>query len=59
MAPIYKWLTRKQYNGLKDSEVKWNFQKYLINEKGQLVEVIAPGTKPNTPEVIKAIESRS
>jgi len=58
MAPIYKWLTRKQYNGFKDSEVKWNFQKYLINEKGQLVDVIAAGTKPNTPDVIKAIESK-
>jgi glutathione peroxidase len=56
MAPIYKWLTNKKYNGYKDSKVTWNFQKYLINEKGQLVAVIEPGTKPNTPEVIAAIE---
>ena len=56
MAPIYHWLTEKKYNGFKDSEVKWNFQKYLINEKGQLVDVIAPGTKPTTSEVIQAIE---
>lgn len=58
MAPIYKWLTGKKYNGFKDSEVKWNFQKYLINEKGQLVDVIEPGTKPNSPQVIAEIEKK-
>ena len=56
MAPIYHWLTEKKYSGLKDSEVKWNFQKYLVNEKGQLVEVFAPGMKPTSPEIITAIE---
>jgi glutathione peroxidase len=56
MAPIYHWLTEKKHNGLKDSDVKWNFQKYLINEKGELVEVFAAGTKPTVPEIIAAIE---
>lgn len=56
MAPIYKWLTNKKYNGLKDSEVKWNFQKYLVNEQGQLVAVFAPGMKPTNPEIINAVE---
>jgi glutathione peroxidase len=56
MAPIYHWLTEKKYNNLKDSEVKWNFQKYLLNEKGQLVAVFKPGMKPNDPEIIAAIE---
>jgi glutathione peroxidase len=55
-APIYVWLTDKKYNGLKDSEVKWNFQKYLLNEQGQLVAVFAPGMKPTNPEIISAIE---
>lgn len=36
MAPMYHFLTEKSKNGLQDSEVEWNFQKYLINEKGQL-----------------------
>lgn len=58
MAPIYQWLTQKKHNGFKDSEVKWNFQKYLINEKGQLIDVIEPRTKPNTPEIIAEIEKR-
>jgi glutathione peroxidase len=56
MAPIYQWLTKKEHNNLKDSEVKWNFQKYLINEKGELVEVFGPKIKPDAPEIISAIE---
>jgi len=52
MAPIYKWLTSKQMNGVKDSEVKWNFQKYLIDEKGKLVEVIEPKEKPDSDKII-------
>jgi glutathione peroxidase len=55
-APIYKWLTEKKYNGFKDSDVKWNFQKYLVNEKGELVAVFEPRTKPMTAEIIAAIE---
>ncbi len=45
MAPIYQWLTNKKYNNLKDSEVKWNFQKYLTDEKGLLIAVYPSGTK--------------
>ena len=56
MAPIYHWLTEKKYNNLKDSEVKWNFQKYLIDEKGNLVAVFDPRTKPMSPEIVAAIE---
>lgn len=55
-APIYQWLTEKKYNGFKDSDVKWNFQKYLINERGQLVAVFEHRTKPTADEVIAAIE---
>ena len=56
MAPIYHWLTEKKYNGYEDSKVKWNFQKYLINESGRLVAIFAPKTKPNSMELIAAIE---
>lgn len=37
--PLYTWLTSKSLNGSVDSKVKWNFQKYLVNESGQLVDV--------------------
>lgn len=55
-ATIYRWLTEKQYNGYDDTNVKWNFQKYLINEKGELFAVFYPGTTPDSKEVIAAIE---
>lgn len=57
MAPVYQFLTQKSKNGLQDSEVEWNFQKYLINEKGELVKVISPRTLPTDPEVVNWIKS--
>lgn len=52
IAPLYKWLTSKNLNGVKDSEVTWNFQKYLIDEKGNLVDVVAPKTKPDDEKIL-------
>ena len=56
MAPIYKWLTSKELNGVEDSKVKWNFQKYLISAEGKLEKVIPPKVKPDDPEIIRWIE---
>jgi glutathione peroxidase len=56
MAPIYQWLTNKEYNGVKSSSVKWNFQKYLIDEKGQFVEFYYSITKPDSDKLAAAIE---
>src|ERR1035437_2275077 len=41
---LYKWLTNKDANGVMDAPVKWNFQKFMIDEKGNLVGMVAPGT---------------
>ena len=41
-SEIYKWLTKKELNGVMDSRVEWNFQKYLIDENGQLMGTIPP-----------------
>ncbi len=57
MHPVYEFLTQKSRNGLEDSKVKWNFQKYLINENGELEKVIDPKTLPSDQEVISWIES--
>lgn len=56
MSPIYQFLTQKDKNGVKDSEVKWNFQKYLIDEKGHLAEVYYSKTKPDAPEIVNWIK---
>jgi glutathione peroxidase len=56
MHPLYVWLTQKKYNQFSDNSVKWNFQKYLIDENGKLVAVFAPGTDPMSDEVIAAIK---
>ena len=56
--PLYQWLTSKQYNGKMDSKVKWNFQKYLINEQGELVDVIYSKTKPMSDKIVGWIEGR-
>lgn len=57
MAPLYRWLTSKEKNGVMDSEVKWNFQKYLIDENGKLVDVILTKEKITSDKVIAWISS--
>lgn len=51
MHPLYVWLTQKKYNNYSDNSVKWNFQKYLIDEKGNLIDVFAPGVEPLSTEI--------
>nr|WP_026977006.1 glutathione peroxidase [Flavobacterium tegetincola] len=57
MAPIYQFLTEKSKNGLEDSEVQWNFQKYLIDENGHLAKVVKPQTLPTDPEIVEWIKA--
>ncbi|WP_461640611.1 glutathione peroxidase [Labilibaculum euxinus] len=54
--PIYSWLTQKSKNGVMDSKIKWNFQKYLIDENGKLIDVLFPKEKPNCEKVISWLE---
>ena len=55
-APLYEWLTQKEKNGVMDAEVTWNFQKFMIDENGQLVGVVKPGVEPETEEIIGWLE---
>ncbi|ATA72208.1 MULTISPECIES: glutathione peroxidase [Capnocytophaga] len=55
--PIYQFLTQKSKNGVQDSEVQWNFQKYLIGTNGKLEKVISPRTQPDDQEIINWIEN--
>lgn len=52
MHPLYQWLTSKDKNGVMDSSVKWNFQKYLIDENGKLIDVLYSKEKPGSEKVI-------
>jgi glutathione peroxidase len=56
MCEVYQFLTQKSKNGLQDSEVKWNFQKYLLNEKGELEKVIDPKTLPTDASIVNWIK---
>ena len=38
MSPVYKWLTSKEQNGVLDAEIKWNFNKFLLDENGHMIE---------------------
>lgn len=55
-SPIYQWLTQKSKNGVKDSEVSWNFQKYLIDEDGKLVDFVAPKESPMSDKIVDWIK---
>ena len=59
MHPLYQWLTSKAKNGVMDSEVKWNFQKYLIDGKGNLKEVIYSREKPTSEKVISWLSAKN
>jgi len=54
---VYQFLTQKSKNGLQDSEVEWNFQKYLINEKGELEKVVSPRVLPTDDEIVSWIKA--
>jgi glutathione peroxidase len=59
IAPIYQFLTQKELNGKKNSSVKWNFQKYLINEDGTLYDYFYSITNPDSKKITNWIEKES
>jgi glutathione peroxidase len=54
--PLYAWLTQKSLNGKEDSEVTWNFQKYLVDENGQLLEVFSSRVTPMSEAILKHLK---
>ena len=51
--PVYQWLTKKELNGRKNSKVHWNFQKYLIDPEGKLVDVLYSTTSPLSRKITR------
>jgi len=56
--PVYQWLTQKSKNGVMDSDVRWNFQKYLIDEKGNLIDVMYSKENPLSEKVTAFLSSK-
>lgn len=54
-APLYQWLTDPAQNGWNTQEPTWNFCKYLINEKGELINFFNSKVKPDNAEFLKAL----
>jgi glutathione peroxidase len=50
--PLYDWLTKKELNGVQDAEMKWNFQKFLIDENGKWAGVVSPKVSPMSDEIV-------
>lgn len=51
ISPIYKWLCTKEENGVLDATIKWNFNKFLLDENGKMLAYFPSKTKPDSEEI--------
>ena len=54
-APIYKWLTSKEENGVLDATIKWNFNKFLLDENGKMITYFPSKVTPMSEEIISKL----
>jgi len=54
--PLYTWLCSKEKNGKSNSTVKWNFQKYIVDEKGEFINYFFSTTKPMSPKITSLVK---
>jgi len=57
VVPLFKWLTTEN-NPDFTGDIKWNFEKFLIDENGKLIHRFRTKTTPFSPEIISAIEGK-
>jgi glutathione peroxidase len=55
-AALYHYLTDKEANPSTGGEIKWNFTKFLVSRDGKILARFEPAVKPDSPEVVSAIE---
>ncbi len=55
IAPVYNWLTHKELNGVLDAEIKWNFNKFLLDEEGRLIKKFDSGVNPLSDDIVKLL----
>ena len=53
IAPIYKWLCNKKENGVLDASISWNFNKFILDENGKMLEHFSSTVKPDSEEILK------
>ena len=56
MAPLYKWLTSKDMNGWNEQQPKWNFNKYLLDENGNLIKYYSSAVKPMSDDIVSQLK---
>ncbi|MCW3161902.1 glutathione peroxidase [Chryseobacterium oryctis] len=55
-APIFKYLTEKELNGVKNTTILWNFTKFLLDENGKLIDTFISTTKPTDESITKYLK---
>ncbi len=53
---VFKWLSDSTQNGWNNKQPSWNFCKYLVNEKGELINFFSTAVPPLSDEIIAAIK---
>lgn len=56
IAPIFEFLTDKKLNGVKNTTILWNFTKFLLNEKGEIIDTFISTTKPTSDSITKYLK---
>jgi glutathione peroxidase len=56
IAPVYKWLCSKTENGVLDAEIKWNFNKFLLDENGKMLAYFPSKVTPDSEEILKYLK---
>jgi glutathione peroxidase len=54
--PLFDYLTSKETNPASAGEIKWNFNKFLVGKRGEILGRFEPQVEPTSPEVKQAIE---
>jgi len=54
-APIYKWLTHKSENGVMNAKIKWNFNKFLLDENGVIIAYFPSSVTPLSEEIVSKL----
>jgi glutathione peroxidase len=56
IAPIYQWLTQKGKNGVVDATISWNFNKFLLDEKGKMIAYYPSNVKPDSEDILSHLK---